>query len=698
MTEDGREQTLLEHCENTAELSADFAADFGAGDLAYQTGLLHDIGKYSKEFQKYLRGAGSSPDHSTAGCQEALRLGGPFSAFCIAGHHSGLPNHGNTNDSPDSSTLMGRKKKSVADYSSFKEQIQPGSFPRPKLKTLKPPAFGQCLFTRMLYSCLVDADFLDTEEFMRDGSVRRGGFDELPALLERLEQRLSDFDPNANGLNRKRCDILKQCCDMSSNGSGLYTLTVPTGGGKTISSMAFALKHAVKHSKKRIIYVIPYTSIIEQTADVFRGILSDENVLEHHSNVDYTESGNGEAIPDKMRLAAENWDAPVVVTTNVQFFESLFANRSSRCRKLHNIANSVIVFDEAQMLPLNYLKPCVQAIAELVANYKVSAVLCTATQPALEPYFPPDMPISEIVPNASELYEDFKRVTIQIDGSTDEDTLAQELSERRQVLCIVNSRRKAARLYTACADESCFHLSTLMTPRHRRAVLKNVRSRLKNDQPCRLISTTVVEAGVDVDFPEVYREQSGLDSILQAAGRCNREGRRSAEDSIVHVFSLSGIIPSVMQQTYGMMQETAKIYEDISTPEAIHDYFCRLYKLSEDELDSKDIMKLSNGFAFETVAQDFKMIENDTRSIFVPLDDEAVSIAERLRNGEYSRTLLRQTAPYLVNVYPEHMTALAGAGALTPIKDDLAILEDMSLYSSDTGIQLDIESGMGLFI
>lgn len=701
LTEDKRVQKLVDHCENTAKLTGNFAAVFDEEKIGYQTGLLHDIGKYSQEFQKYIRGNGSSPDHSTAGCQECKR--NMFSAFCIAGHHAGLPDLGTPGDTSSTPTLQGRVKKKVKDYQAFREEISVpvAASSIPPKHAMGNDGFDACFFTRMLYSCLVDADFLDTEAFMKSEAPERGRFDSLETLWEKLQKKIAQFDPTSSELNRKRCDILSQCQTAAQWKPGVFTLTVPTGGGKTISSMTFAMEHARKYDKQRIIYVIPYTSIIEQTADVFREIFGAENVLEHHASVNYQEPSQREGNIDKMKLAAENWDAPIVVTTNVQFFESLFANRSSKCRKLHNIANSVVIFDEAQMLPIPYLKPCVQAIAELVENYRVSAVLCTATQPALDAYFPAEVSIREMIPNAAELYESFRRVTIQVDGKTEIDALAQTLMEHEEVLCIVNSRRKAQNLFSLCEADETYHLSTLMAPKHRRAVLQEVKRRLKKSLPCKLIATTVVEAGVDVDFPSVYREQSGLDSVLQAAGRCNREGKRSAQESIVHMFALPGALSAIMQQAAGMMRETIREAEkrqfDIGSPESVRYYFDQLHRLKADELDSKQIMKYSNCMAFAEIAKRFKLIENDTRSVFVPLDEEAERIAERLKGGEYSRDLLRKAAPYIVSIYPNHFEALAGVGALTQLHDDLAILEDMSKYNDKIGLELDIETGIGLF-
>lgn len=424
---------------------------------------------------------------------------------------------GKYDDSEAAGTLYGRINKKLSDkYKAYENEVRLQKPQPPQLQMLGQWGFTVSFFTRMLFSCLVDADFLDTEAFMRAGKVKRGG----GCGIETLAQKLDDF-VNAKhwldakeGLNGRRSEILKTCIDTGEkSGKGLFTLTVPTGGGKAASSLAFALHHAKKHGMKRVIYVIPYCSIIEQTADVFSGILGAENVLAHYSGAKYND-GRDEEMSLK-RLAAENWDMPVIVTTAVQFFESLFSNRTSACRKLHNIANSVVILDEAQTLQLPYLRPCVDAIAELAVNYGATCVLCTATQPALGKFFgeyAPALAAKEICPETQPLYRAFRRVRYEQLGSLTDDELARRLNECSQALCIVSTRKQAKNVYGLLKPEGSFHLSTLMTPEHRRLVLQEVRERLKEGRPCRVVSTSLIEAGVDVDFPTVYRAYAGLDS------------------------------------------------------------------------------------------------------------------------------------------------------------------------------------------
>ena len=427
VSEDGSEQSVEAHLEGTAALAAGFAAPFGAGAQGRFVGLAHDIGKYSDAFQRRLLENGKKVDHATAGAVECARLGAEWAAFCVAGHHGGLPDGGSILDDAGCSTLIGRLKRGLSggipDYSAW-----PGGLP----PSTPPALWGRdpltdSFFVRMLYSCLVDGDYLDTEAFLRAAPPPRSGHDPLPVLLELLEGHISGWWPPKTDLNRRRCQILRACLDGGDRPRGLYTLTVPTGGGKTVASLAFALRHAIANGLDRVIYIIPYTSIIEQNAAVFRDILGEGNVVEHHSGVNWDPEDETAPAQYRQTLAAENFDAPVVVTTAVQFFESLYASRPSQCRKLHNCSNSVLIFDEAQMLPLEHLRPCVAAIAQLVAHFRSTAVLCTATQPALEAQFrafAPALPIQELCPGTSDLYEHFRRVTFARAGRLSREALS----------------------------------------------------------------------------------------------------------------------------------------------------------------------------------------------------------------------------------------------------------------------------------
>ncbi len=701
--EDGRNHTIFEHSEGVANLAKEFGDSFGVGDLAYYTGLCHDIGKYSAEFQKRINGDGPKVDHSTAGAYECLKGGHIYAAFAIAGHHSGLLDVGSQTDTEG--TFWGRiykaLNKMIPSYDEWEKEIV-----LPKLRQDKETEINEnemMFFTRMLYSCLVDADYLDTERFIK-GEARNPTYPSMDMLWEKLIAYTSDWFPPKNKLNEQRCKILCECINQGNNqNQGLFTLTVPTGGGKTIASLAFAIAQARKNNMKRIIYVVPYTSIIEQTADEFRKIFGDEYVLEHHSGVAYDIGEDATMQTIKLAQATENWDMPIIVTTNVQFFESLYSNKSSKCRKLHNIANSVVIFDEAQMIPLTYTKPCVYAITQLVKNYNVSAILCTATQPAFESIIEEYLPkakITELCPAEDIDTDVFKRTKYVNKGEMKLEEVAEEMNSLPQVLCVVNSRKNAVELYEMLEGEDNFHLTTLMTPNHRRKTLDEIRRRLKNGEPCRVVSTSLIEAGVDIDFPKVYRELAGLDSILQSAGRCNREGKRSSDESIVTIFKCENKSPQNLNTLISACETIIKNNEEIDSREAIHKYYCELYELKGKEALDRDQILVENKqerFAFEKIANKFELIDNETKTIYIPVNDEAQQLINELRNEEYSKSLFRKLNQYAVNVYPNHFHELENAGVIDVIDDSKAILINMDLYSNRTGLSMSADSGQALF-
>jgi len=740
--ETGREQLLCDHLTGVADLAGRFAAAFGEEAMGRLLGLYHDIGKYSREFQAYLRADEEEKkrrrgriDHSTAGAQEIVklrqsaddeqsrRLGRGMTqvmALCIAGHHGGIPNRGMTPaNTGEGGTLLGRlTRRNLPDYRAYHEADLPQILPPPSLllaQALRAP-LSAMLYTRMLFSCLVDADFLDTEDFMSAGNVEREGFASVETLLERLQESLEEkfSKPKTEKekrklrlpINEKRSALLAESIAAGKEARGnLYRLTVPTGGGKTISSLAFALHYAAhaKRKRRRIIYVIPYTSIIEQNAAVFRDLLGSDSVVEHHQNVDYDDVQDMDM--NRKRLATENWDAPVIVTTNVQFFESLFSNRPSKCRKLHNLAESIVIFDEAQMIPIDYLRPSLAAIEALVRHYACTAVLCTATQPPLGQFFSDDMQPLEICPALMENAAFFRRTKIELrEEVMAEEELAEELAAHEQVLCIVNVKKTAQSVFDLLrADEGTYHLSTNLYPVHREQVLEEIRARLKDGKPCRVISTSLVEAGVDLDFPCVYREINGLDSIVQAAGRCNREGRRSAEESVVHVFSLEKLAQSAQLAAEITKNVARSFAEDLASPEAICRYFEELYDLSgKNRLDKKDIMGQSGKFAFANIADDVRLIEDRTKPIFIPQTEEGQALLARLEQGERSRSLMRKVGRYIVTVYTGYDEApfeqLAAQGKIRMLDENLAVLVDMAVYDSEKGLSSNVGEGEGMFL
>lgn len=692
---DNEKQLLIVHLKNVAELSERFALCLNLTDYAKYIGMLHDIGKYSDKFQQRINGEDKiKVDHSTCGAQEAFKNKLSMAAFCIAGHHGGIPDIGCRADNENDSTLTGRLKRNTEDYSAWVNEIDQSkikSVIEPFTKDWVPYTF----ILRFLFSCLVDADYLDTENFMSNGAVSRDSGDELSYLLNLLNKHIEKWQNPKGKLNILRTQMLNECIDVGQNNSDkLFTLTVPTGGGKTISSMAFALNYAVKHGKNRIIYVIPYTSIIEQNAEVFRKIFGAKNVLENHSNVDFKEMDD--ETKTQMMLAAENWDSPIVVTTAVQFFESMFSNKPSKCRKIHNIADSVVIFDEAQMLPLDYLLPCATAIRQLAESYNSAVVLCTATQPNFESIINLTdknikMQLTEICKSAENLSGDFKRVNFKYVGKLEDDEIALELKQCHQVLCIVNKKAHAQKIYSMLGEsDENFHLSTYMFPAHRQKVLETIRKRLDENKPCRVISTSLIEAGVDIDFPTVYRAISGIDSILQAGGRCNRENKRNSSDCVVHIFNTDEVLSYQQTNTDAAMEVIKKYGDKIYLPEAIKMYFDNLYYYRDIDkthkvFDKKGIINGLTKLEFESVAKKFKMIENDTKALYICTEENKKEIDD-LRHGNYSKELFRNLQHYVVNLYERDFNKLDEVFCIEYIDNSFYILSDDKYYSDKTGI------------
>lgn len=691
-----RKQTILEHAQGTAVLASEFSDPFRMSEEAAYTGWMHDIGKYSDAFQKRLRG-GPKVDHSTAGAYEAFQRNRIGPAFCIAGHHGGLPDGGTRTDL-EGSTLWARMNRAkggmLEDYTAWSVEIHPRDY----ISNNPNDLLEASLDIRMLYSCLVDADYLDTEKFMTGGLDRGIGFD-ADELERKLQHYIGAWFPPQGELNRLRCEILNCVMEAAGTiGQGIHTMTIPTGGGKTVASLAFAIKHAKERKLARIIYVIPYTSIIEQTAEVFRHIIGSDYVLEHHSNVE-VEEGESQII----LRATENWDMPVVVTTAVQFFESFFKNRPSAERKLHNIANSVIVFDEAQMLPVPYLRPCVWTITQLVKKYGVTAVLCTATQPALNDMigeYMQGVPVEELCPDDLFGNPIFSRVNYKKLGCISFESIAEELNNRDQVLCIVNSRKAAKEIFGLMLKEGAYHLSTSMYPLHRKRILADIRQRLRDGLPCRVISTSLIEAGVDVDFPTVYRQICGLDSILQAGGRCNREGMRKYSESEVFIFELDCGSPEIFSMQISACSHIMKRYDNIGSKEAVHAYFKELFYLKgKDALDQMQVLKrMKEDFLpFASVAQDFNLIGQHTRTVYV-ITEENEKEVQLARDGFAGKEEYRKLSLYGVNAYEYQYKALLEKGAVEKLNQDSYVLTDGRLYSESTGLECEADSGQALFL
>ncbi len=712
--------SLLEHLQKVGLLAGDMAAAWNATDWAELAGRWHDLGKYRPAFQSYIKkesgfdpdahieGGVGRVDHSSAGAiyaVEKFEVLGRILAYLIAGHHAGLPDWDSVEAGASALSVRleeGKKKKYLDEAlgNTVPKEILVGE--KPTTKPLGGSA-GIHLWVRMLFSCLVDADFLDTESFMApDKSINRGDNFSLDTLKKVFDVYMASKVASSpdTPVNKIRAGILRDCRNAAQGERGLYTLTVPTGGGKTLSGMAFALDHAVRHGMSRVIVAIPYTSIIEQTAEQYRQIFGDA-VLEHHSNLDAEKENS------KSRLAAENWDAPIVVTTSVQLLESLFAARTSRCRKLHNIANSVIVIDEAQLLPPEFLQPVLDVLRLLVEHYGVTLVLSTATQPALtsrknahgQTLLRGLDGAKEIISNVPDLYKSLNRVCVEkpqdMNTRIEWKELVEELVAQQSVLVVVNTRRDCRQLFELM-PEGTIHLSALMCGEHRSQVIAEIKQKLKDGEIVRVISTQLVEAGVDLDFPVVYRALAGLDSIAQAAGRCNREGKLKQGKVVVFVPPKA---PPKGMLTFGE-QATKSVWHGRSDNLLCHTLYENYFEqyFSAIDLDKNRIVDLLTKDAgrcviqFRSAAEKFRLIDDKgTWSILVPYDNgsqKGEKLIRRLSSGEMHKDILRQLQRYSVTVYEHEFRKLRDIGAIEEVQLGIWAICVSNAYDKDRGLLL----------
>ena len=708
-------QSLDDHLMGTALFAEYFAAAFNCNYWGKILGEWHDLGKYSAHFQQYIQERTglieeeeqiSKVDHSSAGAlfaKEQLGVLGLPISYCIAGHHSGLLNW--SNEIGVSGDMESRLQKNSLEL--IRKHLPPKE--SLNIKLLSPPTVFQPnslnVWVRMLYSCLVDADYLDTERFMQpDVFKKRGGFisiSEMKGLFDSYMEELVK-PGEVSFINKKRTEVLIACRQAASLNNKHFNLTVPTGGGKTLSSLAFALNHAVQHKKERIIVVIPYTSIITQTAKIFKEIVGDFHVIEHHSNID------PEKLTTAQKQATENWDAPLIVTTNVQFFESLYACRSSRCRKLHNIVNSVVILDEAQMLPANFLKPITSILDTLMQSFGVTLLCTTATQPVLSGAIGSRKEIFKgikteaynIVSDSTSLADDFKRVIIDIPQDLNEaipfSDIAFEMEQLDQVLCIVNTRKESQDLFSQLPPDT-LHLSRMMCSAHLLDTIEEIKQRLKDKLPIRVVSTQLIEAGVDIDFPVVYRAFSGLDSIAQAAGRCNREGKLNKKGKLgyVKVFvSEKGVPQGYMRKGADTLKELLlkNPQIDLLNPKTMTHYFDLLYqKLTNfDKADIKDklwgqerVLK----FQFASAAKEFKLIDDSGCMSFIVAYGDGVNYIDQLKKKGLETWILRKLQHYTVSVREQDFKELVKNEFIENIHG-VWVQADANLYNSKSGASL----------
>jgi CRISPR-associated endonuclease/helicase Cas3 len=719
---------LEAHLRAVAELAGTAARNFNASDWAHLAGLWHDLGKYRDGFQTYIRdksgferenahveSLGQRVEHSAAGAVHAIdtlgELHGRLLAYLIAGHHAGLPDWNGDNASLFQRLDRARKDRHLQEVINANppshildaKGLKPAGRPKGKAEDLH-------LWLRLLFSCLVDADFLDTEAYMEPRkAAMRAAYPSIGYLLVRFTDYMERLraQASATSVNAIRDRVLAQCIEHAGEdrGYGLFSLTVPTGGGKTLASLAFALNHAKAHGKRRVIYVIPYLSIIEQTANEFRKVFGEDVVIEHHSNLD----------PDKenaaSRLAAENWDAPLIVTTNVQLFESLHAARTSRCRKLHNIVDSVVILDEAQLLPPDWLDPCLAAIRALSTHYGVTFVLCTATQPAFRPRKVNDRKFAGLsdvrelmqagphVQAPEELYKALERVQVHWPTTLapqDWDTVAQHMASHPQVLAIVNRKNHARAL--AEKLPGALYLSTNLCGAHRAERIDEIRLRLAANReraqaglpvcPLHVVSTQLIEAGVDVDFPVVLRSLAGLDAIAQAAGRCNREGQ--LERGKVQVFvppepSPPGLLLKAEQAT----RELLSTHQEPALSPEMFDRFSRLLLSKVNSWDKADMHSLlmpggQLEFRFREAAEKFRLIDNDGLPVIVRWG-KSHDLIDQLNSGKPDRWLLRKLQRYTVNVHPDCLSRLLGKDGVREALPGLYVQANDLIYDETFG-------------
>jgi len=690
----GIKHDLVTHLERVAELASQFAGKFGAEEFGYWAGLWHDLGKFHPEFQSYIASPKSrrGPDHSSAGAVHAV-AGFNLLAFLVAGHHSGLPNKTDLK-------IRLEKKANAQEVAEALELARgalvrvspdhplPDSLPAflkqtPTTRSDGENLFRQTeLFLRMVFSALVDADFLDTEtHFDSERSRNRTGAPGLCELWDRFDADQAKLTGQKDdSLNLIRHEIYQSCVTAAMADPGIFTLTVPTGGGKTRSAMAFGLRHALRHGLERVIVAIPYTSIIEQTAKVYRGIFGEDWVLEHHSAVGFgAESCDPVSRQDVWaRLASENWDAPIVVTTTVQLFESLFANRTQRCRKLHNIAGSVLILDEVQTLPTHLLDPILDVLQELADHYRVTIVLCTATQPALTDgqYLRGLRNVREIIPNPSRYFSVLKRVRYEYPTAGERwswSRVAEEMEGNAQALAVLNTKKDAFALLDALNDPTVLHLSTQICGAHRMATLTEMRRRLAEGEPCRLVTTQVVEAGVDIDFPLVLRAIGPLDRIVQAAGRCNREGRLQQGRVVIFDPEEGSSPPGIYQTGLDTAISLLANQCDLHEPETYRKYFQLLFQAAD--LDSKGIQSSRRLLDYPTVANKFRMIDDDSEPAVVSWHgsrDEINRLLGLIRSGgEAPRWTFRRLQPYLVSIRSRLIPSYQQRGLLQEVAPGL---------------------------
>ncbi len=721
-TTDGREQTVKEHSNRTADLCRRFGVPPWK-ELLYTLGMMHDIGKYQPDFQKHISGENVKIPHALCGAKTAKELFGSLGAarvlqYAIAGHHTGLQDSGTRTDTADKPTLFGTMARSTQDYSAYSTEL---SVPSPDFIVLNTYLSDGCksneelaerfaFMTRYCFSCLTDADWLDTEHFFTK-IERQPLLSDFEGCLKQVNQKLQSFRCETL-LQQTRAKLQQQVFDKARNPSAVYLMNMPTGSGKTLCSIKFALERALLSGKRRIVYIIPYNSIIEQTAETFQQIFGNKaNILRHQSTFSL------DNLPDKneqdtlwLKQATENWDAQIILTTAVQFFESVYSNKRAKLRKLHNMSDSILIFDEAHLMPLDYLQPCLRAIAYICRFLHSEAIFLTATMPnyqrLLKEYAEESLPVLDLITDRSG-FAAFCKCKFQNLGQMSDETLMIHAQEQPSALIVVNKRTTAVKLYHMCQQGSKFHLSTYMTAFDRMRVIAEVReavNQLEKDFPnlidvplqrrITVISTSLIEAGVDLDFFAVYRQLWGLDSILQSAGRCNREGKR--ENAYTYIFEREeeqGSKQTLRQSiTKGILSE----FSEIGSEECITEYYQRLLFVHREDIVKNSLGRLCpkpDQIPFKTYSDAFELIDSKTVSVAVVQDEVSRVLFEKIQNHEPVK--IQAIQPYTLTVYQYELDKLLQQGVVSDFESGIYWLTNNEYYNEKTGITFD---GQDVFV
>lgn len=710
----GAVQTVKEHSENVAVLCRQFAVPV-LKKVMYNVGLLHDIGKFQESFQRLIDGKSIKVEHSACGALVARELYpdaiGMMMEYCIAGHHSGIPDGGYKNDGPDMPTLCGRLKRNFEDFSEYKEELELLEINRNEIIGFLMQDCGKnreilvdkfSFLTRYAFSCLVDADSIDTARFCRGEKIRPLTAD-FQACLEKVNSKLASF-VCTTPLQKTREILQQQVFCKTDINAEIYLMNMPTGSGKTLCSVKFALERAVNTGKKRIIYVIPYNSIVDQTMAVFEEMFgSDAEILRHQSTFSYEENDYTEDYRKAAKSAAENWDVEsIVVTTAVQFFESAYANKRGKLRKMHNMADSILIFDEAHLMPQNYLQPCLRAITFITKYLNSEAVFLTATMPdfskLIRQYALENSQIVDLIDDTS-MFCAFQKCQYQQLGKLRAESLLEKAMSYPSSLIIVNKKQSAKKLFELCGGKK-YHLSTYMTAYDREKTIQEIRNELEQlekdfpayrdvpqDRRITIISTSLIEAGVDLDLYTVFRELTGLDSILQSGGRCNREGKRNQAE--VYIFEFDGENRTSQDMKSNIASGILDRYEDISCPEAIKEYYDRLFFVKKDVIKGKTITQNCSDIScipFAEYARDFELIDSGTIPLVVPRDEQSREIVDSLKFTGGGLGIARRLQKYTCSIYQKELDDLIRQHVVDDFGTGILCLTNTDYYDENTGI------------